>query len=784
MTTRVSSSLCLLAAVACLVASADAAELKPYSGSGCSVVDDYFVNEVWAKVAAESCLKCHKAGGDAEDSKLVLLDPARLTGAKRTESVRANRAAFAAMAQVKEGNSTRLLLKATGEVKHGGKEAVKINSSGQRILAEFARLVNAPDAAALAKASSAAEKNAPPFFAGVALLDERRLLRRVTLQLGARLPTDAEMSAVTSQGAKTLPAILDALLKEDAFYDRLREGFNDIFLTLGVDGNPDQSVLSYEHFEKSRGWYQNTNLNKEFLEPLTDAKARQQAGYKLADDYRKALLAEPMRLIEHIVRTERPFTEIVTADYFMVSPYGARGYGIWDEVKDKFKNPSDPFEFIPVKLKALTGRSKSENQDSATGFYPHAGLLGTFQYLARYPTTETNRNRQRARVYFLHFLGVDVLDLAARVGDAAAVSAKFENPTMQASECVVCHKTIDPVAGLFQDFWRFADAGVYGKRKGGWFKDMFGPGYEGEDMPASERWRALQWLGERTAKDPRFAVAMVEHAYYILTGRKVLLPPKDLEDPLFAAKRRAYAEQRKQVEVIATRFAATGFNFKQVLKDWVVSDFYRADGLATAAANPARRTELDDLGVVRMLAPEQVERKVAAIFGKGWGRLKHGDGGLDMLYGGIDSKEVTERAADPSGAMGAIQRILANDVACRQTALDFSRARSDRLLFPHIEPDVVPGSAEADAQIRRAIVHLHQRVLGHFDKPESAEVERTFQLFAGIVSDAAGKKGVDKQENYSCRQNLVQPVPDPNYTVRAWRAVVTYLMRRQEFLYE
>ena len=29
-----------------------------------------------------------------------------------------------------------------------------------------------------------------------------------------------------------------------AFYERLREGFNDIFLTLGVDGNPDQSVLT------------------------------------------------------------------------------------------------------------------------------------------------------------------------------------------------------------------------------------------------------------------------------------------------------------------------------------------------------------------------------------------------------------------------------------------------------------------------------------------------------------------------------------------------------------
>ena len=26
--------------------------------------------------------------------------------------------------------------------------------------------------------------------------------------------------------------------------------------------------------------------------------------------------------------------------------------------------------------------------------------------------------------------------------------------------------------------------------------------------------------------------------------------------------------------------------------------------------------------------------------------------------------------------------------------------------------------------------------------------------------------------------------PDPHYTIRAWRAVVTYLLRQQEFLYE
>src|SRR6476620_8790291 len=109
---------------------------------------------------------------------------------------------------------------------------------------------------------------------------------------------------------------------------------------------------------------------------------------------------------------------------------------------------------------------------------------------------------------------------------------------------------------------------------------MFGPGFEGDDLPPTERWRALQWLGEKTAKDPRFATTMVGHVYYILTGRKPLLPPKDIDDPLFDARRRAYAEQRKVIEAIAVKFAKNGFNIKDVFKELVVTDFYRVDGLA------------------------------------------------------------------------------------------------------------------------------------------------------------------------------------------------------------
>jgi hypothetical protein len=738
--------------------------------------DRFFADEVWAKVGAQKCLTCHKTGGDAEESQFVLLDPERSQGPEKDDVLRHNREAFLRMAKLKEGDDWRMLLKVAGGLDHGGEDVLKPDSTGYRILADFVRRVNAAPSQTPADAAIA-EKDAPPFFEGVAMLDDKRLLRRLTLSLAGRLPTAAELDAVASQGLDGVPAILDAVLREDAFYDRLREGFNDIFLTLGVDGG-EGAILSYEHFEKTRLWYQKHDLSH-----IADEKERRQAGYKLADDYRKALLGEPMKLIEHIVKNDRPFTEIVTADYIMVSPYTARGYGIYDELKDQFSNPDDPFEYVPVKLKALVGRSKSENQDSATGFYPHAGMLSTFQYLSRYPTTETNRNRLRARMYYQHFLGVDALELAARVSDAAAVTAKFEIPTMQASECVVCHKTVDPVAGVFQDYWRFADSfAIYGKRKEGWFKDMFPAGFEGEDMPEEERWRALQWLGERTAKDPRFATTMVEHVYYILTGRKVLLPPKELDDPLYAAKRRAYDQQRCTIETIAARFAAANFNLKSVFKDWAVSEFYRADGLATARESPERRAELDDIGLVRMLAPEQLERKVAAVFGEKWGRL---EGELGMLYGGIDSQEVTERATDPSGAMGALMRTLANNVACRHTIRDFARPAGERLLFPGIEPDVLPGeSPEKDTAIRQAIVHLHAHILGRDDALDSTEVDRTFALYAGIVNDAREQKGLDNRESYYCRREEPDLPSDPQYTIRAWRGVVTYLLRRPEFLYE
>jgi hypothetical protein len=275
---------------------------------------------------------------------------------------------------------------------------------------------------------------------------------------------------------------------------------------------------------------------------------------------------------------------------------------------------------------------------------------------------------------------------------------------------------------------------------------------------------------------------MVEHVYYILTGRKPLLPPKGIDDPLFAARNRAYREQRREIDRIAGRFSAAKFNLKQVIQ--------RLDCVGLLPGRwprNRRRRSLPPGGTGRSRAdPHAVPRTGRAKSRRGlWAALGRLTEQTAMLYGGIDSREVTERATDPSGAMGAIQRILSNDVACKQTGRDFGRPKEERVLFPAIEHTVVPGkSLEEDQQIRAAIVYLHERILGRYDAADSAEVSRTFGLFAGIVADAAEQKGLERSERYHCRQTDPRPPEDTHYTIRAWRAVVTYLLRRQEFLYE
>src|SRR4051794_34837980 len=62
-------------------------EPKPYAGLCTATIDSHFVDEVWTKVGAQKCLNCHKAGGDAEESKFLLRDPMRVSGDERAAAL-------------------------------------------------------------------------------------------------------------------------------------------------------------------------------------------------------------------------------------------------------------------------------------------------------------------------------------------------------------------------------------------------------------------------------------------------------------------------------------------------------------------------------------------------------------------------------------------------------------------------------------------------------------------------------------------------------------------------
>src|SRR5262245_46935463 len=104
---------------------------------GCAAAEDHSFDEVWARAAVSKCPPCHHQGGDADSSKLVLIDPRKRQGAARAEATRHNRAAFARMAAVKEKDRSRMLLKVVGELDHGGSDVLRPDSAGYRLLADF-----------------------------------------------------------------------------------------------------------------------------------------------------------------------------------------------------------------------------------------------------------------------------------------------------------------------------------------------------------------------------------------------------------------------------------------------------------------------------------------------------------------------------------------------------------------------------------------------------------------------------------------------------------------------
>ncbi|MCA9707189.1 MAG: hypothetical protein KDK70_15155 [Myxococcales bacterium] len=712
----------------------------------CVDTDKFFKENIWAPVLSKKCIGCHNPTGQAANTDLVL------QMSDYPGYLEVNQQTMANVARLEIDGMPLLLAKPAALVEHGGGLQMPEGSEEYDMLAEMIERFGAPS-----HCKDDADINR--FFDGLVDLDEEQTLRKATFLLASRMPTAEELDAVRGAGIDALDPVLDAVLHEDPFYGRIKEIVNDMLHTDAYRIGDDAVDTVDEDMFPDAFWF-------DAIED-TDVKNQMRA---LTNE---AIAREPLEIVEYVLRNDKPFTEVFTGDYTIINPYSARSYGV---PASEFADYDDASEKIPWSFEEI----------------PQAGLLTTSVFLNRYPTTPTNRNRARSRFFYKFFLATDVMRLAARPLDATQIQS--HNPTLNVAACTVCHANIDGPAGAFMNW---DEQGRY-RPMTGWFGDMIPPGFGDEELPYEDYPRAVQWLAEKMTHDSKFSLAMVHLVYTGLTGQEPLEEPMELEDVDYLARIRAFEAQDYVFKKIAEKFATSNYDLRVVFKEVVKSHYFRAVD-TEETLDDQRFMELADMGTARLLPPEGLNRRLVATLGMPW--IKNGVEVLNsgdyykFFYGGIDSVSVTDRLTDMNGVMANVVERMSNEMACTATALDFTRPATERLLFPEVELTDLPGAAGAEDAIRANLVHLYQHLLGQRLDADDPEVDRAYGILTDVWQD--GQAGLMLEESPypvalpgPCRADdesiptESQIIDDPDYTVRAWMAVVTYMLGDYRYLYE
>ena len=362
-----------------------------------------------------------------------------------------------------------------------------------------------------------------------------------------------------------------------------------------------------------------------------------------------------------------------------------------------------------------------------------------------------------------------------------------------------------------------------------WYRDMRTPGFHGSAAPDSDN--SLQWLAQRIVADDRFAEATVRFWWPSIMGSEIADFPEDDRDADFEGRLLAANAQDAEVQRLADGFRS-GFpgrshtyNLKDLLVETVLSKWFRADALTDS--DPVRRVALRDAGARRLLTPEELARKTAAITGFEWGRhiRSHCYPECDrtpnfltddyrLLYGGTDSDGITKRARDLTSVMAGVAKRHAVQVGCPVVFRElYLLPDSQRRLFAGIKR-----TERGAGAVKAKIAELHDRLFGVRLTADSADVEAAYQLFVD-VSTRGKKAGKDWFEAWICNvdddylywEDILEDalvrheddyrwwyeadgdrvddfmrsldMSDPQHTAQAWVAVLTAMLMDYRYLY-
>lgn len=660
----------------------------------------FYNKEVSASVVQAKCIACHTKNGAAGVSRL------HFERNNVTNYQMVNNATWQMFVNESDVSVDYVLSKAQGLLSHGGAQQLVFGSDEYAALAEYLGLVTGEEVITSSEG----------FWNGVGLLSHKQTLRKAALIFAGRLPTEAEYASITDNKDESLKAAIRNVLKGNGFHEFLTDGAND-------------KLLTYKFIRRGGDFL---DLNAYFLPAgATLAFEARKAGGESEDEHwklhgtaTKSFAKAAPELIAYVVENEKPYTEILTADYTMVNPRLSEYY----RSEASFNNPNDQNEIVPGQLKGFMLADETYTHDYTEMFgleiftegpnitWPHAGILNDPAFLERYPSTATNRNRARSRWAQYFFLDFDIEQSAARTNDPVAL-ADIDNPTMKNPNCTVCHETMDPVAGAFQNY---GDIGHYRDQWGGkdslpntykwpddnsdstyqdgdtWYRDMRTPGFYGDTVPDTDT--SLQWLAQKIIGDERFAVSAVKFWWPAIIGSAPVNAPEVNSDNDYESQKAVYNAQSLYIDKVADNLRHH-MNLKDTLVEIATSEWFRSNSMTEQAFELHVSNKS---GKGRLLSPELLDKKTKAVFGLSWGedypewddyqRRSEFQDTYRLTYGGIDSDGVINRAEEMTSLMSQVALTHAAEMACNVVINDFIKSDEEKLLFKGINKYLNPSS--------------------------------------------------------------------------------------------
>lgn len=407
---------------------------------------------------------------------------------------------------------------------------------------------------------------------------------------------------------------------------------------------------------------------------------------------------EPLRLIEHVVTSGRPYTDIVTTDLALADPVVALAYGV-------------PYDPEGPEWQASTwddGR-------------PAAGILSSTTLWQRHMSSDTNHHRTRGALVTAALL---CDDLQARSAVSVVTPAQAEDAVREDPACTGCHAVLDPVSSAFWGFERYLlpseiqqahaagcppgqDAACYPLRM--WNPDLVAnrqqlglpePGLYGD--PVDD----LSALGRAIAADPRFPTCTARR----FAGWMTRTPPADVDD--------AWA---------------------RALGETLVASGWDARELMFAIATSPRLAPGPDAAPAVAIRPEQLARTVEALTGFRWsgdpdppgchpcygpiGFATSDEYGFRTLLGGLDGWDVVQDQPRTGATRELAIRWLSEEAADFVVEADAVARPRDRRLLPE-------GPVDEEARVRETLASLFLAILSEVVDPGDPAIDPAFVLWS------------------------------------------------------